>query len=428
MLEIRGGIKADKSGKCPPLPSGLPTEHIDTGEAFIYSLFPLKESAVGEILRREKAAMIIGLPKEVKNHEYRVALVPAGVQKLVEAGHRVLVQESAGVGSAIHDEEYTKVGAQLLPTAEVIFAEAEMIVKVKEPQPEECEMLREGQLLFTYLHLAADRELTEALIERKVIGIAYETVETPDRKLPLLTPMSEIAGRISVQEGAKCLEKTCGGRGVLLGGVPGVRPASVVIIGGGVVGYNAAKVAAGFGARVVILDIDLDRLRYLDDVMPPNVITLMSNPINVEKSLLDADILIGAVLIEGARAPIIVDRRMVSLMKPGSVIVDVAIDQGGCVETSRPTSHAEPTYMEEGVLHYCVTNMPGVVSRTSTFALTNATYPYVQILADEGFERATENHPDVRKGVNLHLGRVTIKPVAETFNLPYCPLEKSLCA
>jgi len=368
--------------------------------------------------------MIVGLPKEIKNHEYRVALVPAGVQKLVEAGHRVLVQKGAGEGSALEDREYEDFGVEIVSTADDVFAGAEMIIKVKEPLPEEYAMLREGQLLFTYLHLAASREVTEALLERKIRGIAYETVETPDHKLPLLTPMSEIAGRLSVQEGAKYLERAFGGRGVLLGGVPGVRPASVVIIGGGIVGYNAAKMAAGLGSRVTILDISLDRLRYLDDIMPPNVTTIMSNRINVERSLRDADLLIGAVLIEGAKAPVLVSRDMIRQMKPGSVIVDVAIDQGGCIETSRPTSHEEPTYVEEGVIHYCVTNMPGVVSRTSTFALTNATFPYVQILADLGYEKAVGRYSELKKGVNLHQGKLTIKTVAEQFGLEYTPIEE----
>lgn len=369
--------------------------------------------------------MIIGLPKEIKNHEYRVALVPAGVQKLVDAGHRVLVQRGAGEGSSIEDQEYREVGAEIVDTAAEVFAGAEMVTKVKEPLADEYDYLRPGQLLFTYLHLAASRELTEALLAKKVIGIAYETVETANGKLPLLTPMSEIAGRIAVQEGAKFLEKTFDGRGVLLGGVPGVRPASVVVIGGGIVGYNAAKVAAGMGARVTILDIDLERMRYLDDVMPPNCTTLMSNPINVRKSLMDADLVIGAVLIEGARAPILVSREMLGVMKPGSVIVDVAIDQGGCCETSRPTSHGDPTYVVDGVIHYCVTNMPGCVSRTSTFALTNATYPYVQILADLGFDKAIEQYSELRKGVNLYQGYLTLKPVAENFSLPFTPLEKA---
>ena len=370
--------------------------------------------------------MIVGLPKEIKNHEYRVALVPAGAKKLVEAGHRVVVQTGAGEGSAIEDSEYQAVGAEIAATADAVFAEAEMIVKVKEPLAEEYDRLREGQLLFTYLHLAASRELTEALLARKIVGVAYETVETEEGKLPLLTPMSKIAGRISAQEGAKYLEKTFNGRGVLLGGVPGVRPASVVVIGGGIVGYNAAKVAAGMGARVVILDIDLDRLRYLDDVMPANCTTLMSNPINVEKSLRDADLVIGAVLIEGARAPILVSREMIKSMKTGAVMVDVAIDQGGCFETSRPTSHAEPTYVVDGVIHYCVTNMPGCVSRTSTFALTNATYPYVQILADLGFEKAIKTYSELWNGVNLYKGKLTIKPVAENFGMPLTPLDQAL--
>lgn len=370
--------------------------------------------------------MIIGLPKEIKNHEYRVALVPAGVQKLVEAGHRVIVEKGAGTGSAIEDSEYRDVGADLVNGPAPVFAQAEMVVKVKEPQPEEISMLKEGQLLFTYLHLAASRELTEGLLKQKIIGVAYETVETAEGRLPLLTPMSEIAGRIAVQEGAKYLEKTFDGLGVLLGGVPGVSPANVVVIGGGIVGYNAAKVAAGMGARVTILDISLDRMRYLDDVMPANCVTMMSNALNVRQCLRDADLVIGAVLIEGARAPIIVTREMLKEMKTGSVIVDVAIDQGGCFETSRPTSHADPTYVEEGVIHYCVTNMPGCVSRTSTFALTNATYPYVQILADLGLKAAIKKYPELWKGVNLYGDKLTIAPVAENFGLKYCPLEDAL--
>jgi alanine dehydrogenase len=370
--------------------------------------------------------MIVGLPKEIKNHEYRVALVPAGAEKLVEAGHTVLVQSTAGIGSAIEDSEYEAVGAQIVPSAEAVFSKADMIVKVKEPLEEEYEMLRQGQLLFTYLHLAASRELTDAMIRQKINGVAYETVETADGKLPLLTPMSEIAGRISVQEGAKFLEKTFDGLGVLLGGVPGVMPASVVVIGGGIVGYNAAKVAAGMGARVTIMDINLDRLRYLDDIMAANCTTMMSNAVNIRTCLMEADLVIGAVLIEGARAPVVVNRDMLKDMKKGSVIVDVAIDQGGCFETSKPTSHAEPTYVVDGVIHYCVTNMPGCVSRTSTFALTNATYPYVQILADHGFEGAVEKYAELRKGVNVCGGKLTIEPVAQNFDMEYTPLEQAL--
>ncbi len=360
--------------------------------------------------------MIVGCPKEIKDHENRVALLPSGAEELVKRGHTVIVERGAGLGSGVPDEDYLKVGAEIARTHAEVFHRADMIVKVKEPLAREYALLREGQLVFTYFHFAASKPLTEAMLARKIVAIAYETIRTPDGELPLLTPMSEIAGRMAIQEGAKYLEKPMMGRGILLGGVPGVAPAQVVILGGGVVGSNAAKVAAGLGARVTILDVNLRRLRYLDDIMPPNVVTLMSNAHNIRDMVTRADLLIGAVLIEGARAPTLVSREMLKTMKPGSVIIDVAVDQGGCCETCKPTTHSKPTYMIDGVVHYCVANMPGAVGRTSTYALTNATFPYVLRIASGG-EKAWERDPVIRGGVNLVRGRVTNKAVAETFGL-----------
>ena len=370
--------------------------------------------------------MIIGVPKEIKDNEYRVAVTPGGVEMLRQHGHRVLVQAGAGEGSGFSDEEYARSGAEILPTAAEVWNNAEMIMKVKEPRPEEYGFLREGLLLFTYLHLAAEEELTHELLRRKVAAVAYETVELADGRLPLLTPMSEVAGRMSIQVGAHYLEKAHGGRGKLLGGVPGVRPAQVTIIGGGTVGTNAAYIALGMGAHVVIIDKNIDRLRYLEDVLHGNLTTLASNPLNIANAVRRADLLIGAVLIHGARAPKLVTREMVSTMKPGSVIVDVAIDQGGCVETSKPTTHSHPTHEVNGVIHYGVTNMPGAVPRTSTYALSNATLPYALLLAEHGFEGAVKGNPALAKGVNTYQGALTYPAVAEAFGLEYTPLEKLL--
>ena len=369
--------------------------------------------------------MIIGVPKEIKNNENRVALTPAGVEALCKAGHKVVVENNAGVGSGISDEEYTAVGAEILAAPSEVFARADMIMKVKEPQPAEYELFKDGQLLFTYLHLAPEPLLTAALLKKKVVGIAYETVQPADRSLPLLTPMSEVAGRMSIQIGAQFLEKPHGGKGILLGGVPGVSPAKVAIVGGGVVGTNAAKMAIGMGADVTILDVSIARLGYLDDIFGSRIKTLMSNSYNIKQAVAEADLLVGAVLIPGAKAPKIVTEEVVKAMKPGSVIVDVAIDQGGSVETvDRVTTHAEPTYEKYGVLHYSVANMPGAVARTSTFALTNATLPYALKLANLGFTEAIRTDLALARGVNTIHGKLTYKAVADALNLPYTPLEE----
>lgn len=365
--------------------------------------------------------MIVGVPKEVKTDEYRVAMIPVGVEELTRAGHRVLMQEGAGQGSGISDDQYAANGAELVANADQIWRQADLVVKVKEPIPEEWPWMRSGQMVFTYFHFAADERLTRAVMKSGITAIAYETIKDARGQLPLLTPMSEVAGRMSIQEGAKFLERPFDGRGILLGGVPGVLPASVVILGGGVVGANAAKVAAGLGANVSILDINLDRLRYLDDVMPRNVTTLYSDRHNILDSLVRADLLIGAVLIPGARAPYLVRREDLKRMTPRAVIIDVAIDQGGCVETSRPTTHSKPTYIVDDVVHYCVTNMPGAVGRTSTYALTNVTLPYVLQLAKKGFDRAVKENPALAQGVNIHQQRVTNPAVAETFGLECVP-------
>ncbi len=363
--------------------------------------------------------MIAGIPKEIKKDEYRVAIVPAGVAALVDGGHSVLVEADAGAGSGITGEEYLAAGAEIVPSAADIYGTADIICKVKEPQPSEITLIRPGQVVFTYFHFAADRALTTGIIDSGCIAIAYETVRDASGRLPLLTPMSEVAGRMSVQEGAKSLEKPFHGQGILLGGVPGVAPAEVVVLGGGIVGSNAAKVAAGLGAIVAILDVNIDRLRYLDDTMPENVITVMSNSHNIARFLPRADLLIGAVLIEGVRAPRLVTREMLSTMKPGSVIVDVSIDQGGCVETSRPTTHSDPTYIVDGVVHYCVTNMPGAVGRTATYALTNATLPYLVKLAGMGWREAAASDGGLAHGLNIALGKITNRAVADTFGLPF---------
>ena len=367
--------------------------------------------------------MIIGVPKEVKDNEYRVALPPGGVKALILEGHEVLLQEGAGEGSGFSPDEYEEAGATVLVTAEEVWGRADMVMKVKEPSPDEYEFLREDLLLFTYLHLAAEERLTKELINRKVSGVAYETVELPNGSLPLLTPMSEVAGRMSIQVGAHYLERAKGGRGNLLGGVPGVRPAHVVIIGGGVVGTNAAKIALGMGAQVSIVDINMDRLRYLNDVLHGNLTTIASNPVNIAQASQTAGLLIGAVLIPGARAPMLVTLEMVSNMKPGSVIVDVAVDQGGCVETIRGTTHSEPTYIVDEVVHYGVTNMPGAVPRTSTYALSNATLPYALKLANLGLEDAIKGDPGLALGVNTFKGQITYPAVAEAFDVEYRALE-----
>jgi alanine dehydrogenase len=361
--------------------------------------------------------MLVGVPKEIKADEYRVAMIPVGVEELTRAGHRVLIQAGAGQGSGISDEEYSGNGAEIVADEQAIWARADLVVKVKEPLANEWPLMRPGQIVFTYFHFAADEQLTRAVMKSGITAIAYETIKDSRGNLPLLTPMSEVAGRMSIQEGAKFLERPFEGRGILLGGVPGVLPANLVILGGGVVGANAAKVAAGLGANVRILDINLDRLRYLDDVMPRNVTTLFSDRHNIVDSLHRADLVIGAVLIPGARAPYLVRRGDLKLMTPRAVIIDVAIDQGGCVETSRPTTHGKPTYIVDDIVHYCVTNMPGAVGRTSTYALTNVTLPYVLQLAKKGFERAVAENAALAQGVNVRSGKVTNPAVAETFGL-----------
>ncbi|NOZ23375.1 MAG: alanine dehydrogenase [Planctomycetes bacterium] len=361
--------------------------------------------------------MIIGVPKEIKQDEYRVAMIPVGVEEMREAGHKVLVETKAGEGSGIADAEYRKAGAKIAPSAREVFKKSDMIVKVKEPLPSEYRFLRKGQTVFTYFHFAASCSLTKAVMKSGITAVAYETISLDDGTHPLLTPMSEVAGRMAIQEGAKYLERPMEGRGILLGGVPGVAPAEVVIIGGGIVGTNAAKVAAGLGARVIVLDVNLDRLRYLDDILPKNVITLMSNAENLRAKVAEADLLIGAVLVVGARAPRLVTKEMIKTMKPGAVVVDVAIDQGGCIETSRPTTHRKPTYKVHKVLHYCVTNMPGAVGRTSTYALTNVTLPYALQIANKGWRQAAKDNPAICRGVNVTGGSITYKAVAETFRM-----------
>ena len=370
--------------------------------------------------------MIVGLPKEIKDNEYRVGLTPAGVRALTDAGHRVVVERSAGEGSGFGDELYERAGATLIENADDVWAEAEMIVKVKEPIEPEYGRMKEGLLLFTYLHLAPDPKQTQALLERKVTGIAYETITDRRGTLPLLTPMSEVAGRMAVQVGAQYLEKMNGGRGVLLGGVPGVPAARVVIIGGGVVGTNAAKMAVGMGAQVTIVDRNLDRLRELDDIFLSKISTLASSAYAIHGAISEADLIIGAVLVPGAAAPRLVTREMLKDVPNGAVVVDVAVDQGGCIETTRPTTHSNPTYYEEGVLHYCVANMPGAVPRTSTFALTNATLPYALKLANRGFLDAISADPGLKEGVNTYAGRLTYKAVAEDQGLEYTALDEIL--
>ena len=370
--------------------------------------------------------MRIGIPKEIKDHEYRVGMIPAGVHALVSAGHEVVVQEGAGVGSGIPNEDYTAAGARLVPDAAAVYGWAEMIVKVKEPVAPEYGLLRSGQILFTYLHLAPLPELTDVLLQRQVTGIAYETIEDRQRRLPLLTPMSEVAGRMAVVVGASYLQKFLGGRGTLLAGVPGVPPGDVVVLGGGIVGLNSIKMALGLGARVTVLDTNLDRLRQIDDLFHGAVTTLASNQYNLRAALRRTDLLIGAVLIPGASAPKLVTREMLKLMKDGAVVVDVAVDQGGCFETTHPTTHSDPVYVVDGVVHYCVANMPGAVPRTSTFALNNATLPYALSLANKGVLQAVQDDPGLLLGVNTYRGHITSQPVAVSQGRPYKPFGELL--
>lgn len=370
--------------------------------------------------------MIIGVLKEIKTRENRVSVRPGGVEVMKKHGHTVLVEKDAGIGSGFADEEYRKAGAELIESPAEIYKNADMVMHVKEPLKSEYKLIRKDQIVFTYLHLAASEELTRELIKRKSINIAYETIQKKDGSLPLLTPMSEVAGRMAIQEGAKYLEKTTGGLGILLGGVPGVEPATVVVIGAGVVGTNAAKIACGMGAKVYLLDNSLDRLRYLSDVMPKNCILLMSTPGLIARLVKTADLVIGAVLIPGAKAPKLISKKMLKTMKQGAVIVDVAIDQGGCFETSKPTTHSEPTYIVDGIVHYCVANMPGAVPITSTYALTNATLPYALELADKGWQQALKDNPDLRAGANVVLGKVTYKGVADAFGMAYTPIDSLL--
>ena len=362
--------------------------------------------------------MIIGVPREIKPDEYRVGMVPAGVEEMTRAGHQVMIELGAGLGSGVTDEEYARYGAKIVPTADEIYARCDLIVKVKEPQPEEIKHIRPGQVVFTYFHFAADGKLTESMIGTGAVAIAYETVMDAQGRLPLLTPMSEVAGKMSIQEGAKYLEQPMHGRGILLGGVPGVEPATVLILGGGVVGINAAKVAAGLGARVILMDVDLYRLRYLSDVMPANVHVIYSDSHNIRQYVREADLVVGAVLIPGARCPMLVPREYLAEMKPGAVIVDVGVDQGGCCETIRPTTHDEPTYVVDGVVHYGVANMPGAVGRTSTIALTNATLPYAIALADKGHKAACAADRGLAEGINMEDGYLTNAAVAECFGMP----------
>ena len=370
--------------------------------------------------------MIIGVPKEIKNNENRVALTPAGAKELIKRGHQVYVQQSAGLGSGFSDQDYSAAGASLLPSIEATYQIAEMIMKVKEPIESEYNLIKPNQLLFTYFHFASYEPLTKAMVASKAICLAYETVEKADRSLPLLVPMSEVAGRMAIQKGANYLEKPLGGRGILLGGVPGVLPAKVLILGGGIVGTQAAWMAAGLGADVIIMDLSLPRMRYLADVMPANVKTMMSNEFNIREQIKQADLIVGAVLIPGAKAPHLITKDMLKDMKKGAVVVDVAVDQGGCIETCKPTTHENPTYVIDDVVHYCVANMPGAVPYTSTLALTNATLPYAIQLADTGWKKAAQENADLVPGLNVIQGDIVYKAVAEAFNMPYTPVEKYL--
>lgn len=367
--------------------------------------------------------MIIGIPKEIKNNENRVGMTPAGVSELIRHGHKVYVQHTAGTGSGFSDDEYVAAGAEILPDIESTYAIADMIVKVKEPIAPEYPLIKEDQLIFTYFHFASDRQLTEAMVASKAVCLAYETVELDDHSLPLLIPMSEVAGRMSVQEGARFLEKPQQGKGILLGGVPGVKPAKVLVLGGGTVGTNAATMAAGMGADVTITDINLKRLRYLDEILPKNIKTLYSSRHNVEKELPTVDLVIGSVLIPGDKAPHLITHDMLGMMQPGTVLVDVAIDQGGCFETSHPTSHSEPIYIVDGIVHYAVANIPGAVPYTSTMALTNATMPYAIALADKGWQQACRDDKALALGLNIVCGKITYKAVADVWDMPYEPLQ-----
>jgi alanine dehydrogenase len=370
--------------------------------------------------------MIVGVLKEIKSQENRVCMTPAGVEVMKQRGHAVLVETSAGVGSGFSDEAYAAAGAQILPGPAEVFAKSDMVMHVKEPQPSEYGMVRPGQIVFTYFHFAADERLTREFMKTGSVAIAYETVEGPQGGLPLLTPMSEVAGRMAAQEAAKYNERVHGGRGILLGGVTGVAPANVLVLGGGIVGTNAAMMAAGLGARVHILDMNLDRLRYLSEIMPKNVTPLMSSPAKVRELAREADAIIGAVLVVGAKAPKLITREMFKDMKPGCVLVDVAIDQGGCFETSKPTTHSDPIYEVDGIIHYCVANMPGAVPITSTMALTNATLPYALQIADKGWKQACLDNPGLKKGLNMVGDKVTYKGVADAFGLPYTPAESCI--
>ena len=370
--------------------------------------------------------MIVGILKEIKVEENRVSMTPAGVEVMVGHGHTMLVETGAGAGSGFGDDAYQKAGAEIVATPAEIYRRSDMVMHVKEPQPSEYDLIREGQIVFTYFHFAAAEGLTRAFIKSKGVAIAYETITGPGNTLPLLTPMSEVAGRMAAQQAAKYAERAQGGRGILLGGVPGVAPATVVVIGGGVVGTHAAQMACGMGAKVYLLDTSLERLRHLSEIMPKNCFPMMSSPAAIRELVKEADVVIGAVLVHGAKAPRLVTRDMLKSMKPGAVLVDVAIDQGGCFETSRPTTHREPTYLEEGVLHYCVANMPGAVPLTSTAALTNATLPYAVALADRGWRDVARQNAGVRDGVNIALGQVTYRGVAEAFGLPHTPVDELL--
>ncbi|MCC5908141.1 MAG: alanine dehydrogenase [Balneolaceae bacterium] len=368
--------------------------------------------------------MIIGVPKEIKTHENRVSLQPGGVLQFIRSGHKVHVQKGAGIGSGFTDEMYIERGANIVDNPDEIWSMADMIMKVKEPIAEEYPKMRKGQIIFTYFHFAASRELTEAVADSKCVAIAYETVEKADGTLPLLVPMSEVAGRMATQEGAKYLEKPTGGRGVLMGGIPGVPPANVMVLGGGIVGINSAKVAAGMGANTTILDLNIQRLRYLDDVMPKNVQTIYSSEGAIRNLLPQTDLVIGAVLIPGAKAPNLISREMLSLMRPGTVMVDVAIDQGGCFETSKPTTHADPIYIIDDVVHYCVANMPGAVPFTSTLGLTNVTLPYAVQIANKGWRKAMKEDPELKMGLNIASGKIVYKDVARAFDMEYTPVQE----
>ena len=370
-------------------------------------------------MKHRRSKMKIGVPKEIKNNENRVGLVPSGVRQLVMDGHQLYIEKTAGEGIGLSDSLYVEAGATILNSLEEVYETADMIIKVKEPQPREVALLKPRHILYTYLHLAADKKLTETLMKSGATSIAYETIQDPDGSLPLLLPMSEVAGRMAVQSGAKCLEENMGGIGKLLSGVPGVEPATVTILGGGVVGMNSAKLAAGLGAKVYILDIDASRLKYLDDIMPSNVFTLYSNQHTIQDQLPKTDLLIGAVLVVGAKAPNLVTQDMLALMNKGSVIVDVAVDQGGCVETCKPTTHAQPTFEVNGIIHYCVANMPGSVPFTSTIALANATYPYIKKIAENGLKDALSANDALLKGLNIYKGHITHKGVAQAFNMEY---------